>query len=599
MFEHIIDAVGTLLAWPNPLWMLAGVLFGLIIGILPGMAGSVAIALLIPISFTMEPTVAVLFLMAAYSPNGFGGMITSILVNTPGAPENAATIFDGHPMAKQGRAAAAIGAATASSVIGGFIGFVLLLAALPLAQKVVLAFSYPEFLAMSLVGLSIIALVTDNSFVKGLTATGVGLLIAFIGLDPVTGQPRFTFGEAYLWDGIDIVPVLIGLFAGAELLALFGSGSSVSEADMYELKGEDGKIKRKYPVLEAPITFMEGVRSTFRHWGLVLRGSVLGTIMGVIPGIGGSTAGFLAYAQAKQTSKRSHEFGKGNVEGVIAVESANDAKDGGSLLPTLAFGIPGTVGMAVLLGALIMHGIPAGPGLLVEHIDIVYVLILSMIVAKLVAPFFVWFLARYANQLGTLRPEIFTPLILVAVLVGTYTIRFEILDVYVALFFGYLGYAMRRYGYSRIALCIALVLGGLVERSYVQTLSAFGSLNVMIERPVSLVLVLILLMILLVAVRQNFKAAAEAAAPMDMDSGAEIEVTHRRQWGRILLTGLLFGFGLLIMNDAIKLGGQAAQVPMLVVVPYVVVTALYFLAALLPKMADAVAQPIRQLVPRP
>lgn len=569
MIEGLQAAIGFLFEWPNPAWVVGGVLFGMLIGFLPGMAGSVALALLIPVSFTLGPELAVLFLIGAYSPAGFGGMITSILLNTPGAPENAATTFDGYPMTKQGRAGAALGAATAASVAGGLIGTAVLVAIIPLAQRFVLAFSYPEFLMIAVLGLTVIAVVTERSTLKGLLAGGAGFLLAFIGLDPITGSPRFTFGQIYLWDGIDIVPVLIGLFAGAEILSLFGRGVTIAQS--IPNRGDTRQAEAAPGGSRGPVTFWEGVRSTFRHWFLVVRASLIGTVIGIIPGVGGAVSGFLAYSHAKQTAKNPDEFGKGEVQGVIAAESANDAKEGGSLVPTVAFGIPGTVGMAILLGALVLHGVPAGPTLLLEHANLIYILLVGMVASKFVAPVVVWLVAKHAVRLTTLRPGIITPLIAVAALVGTFTVHVDILDVVVVLVFSYIGYAMRRYGFSRVALIIALVLGVLVERSYYQTVTTFGSAWPVIERPIAATLTALSIVVLLYAAVQGLRSRRDAREIADDDEEAPVD---GRQPGRLFFDALLLALGITIVVSAASLDTDAGTMPMLLGVPFTVGAAL-------------------------
>ena len=570
MIDGLISAIGIIFEWPNPLWLFGGVLFGMLIGFLPGMAGSVALALLIPLSFTMEPQVAVLFLIGAYSPAGFGGMLTSILVNTPGDPENAATTFDGYPMAKQGRAGAAIGAATAASVLGGLFGTIVLIALIPVAEKSVLSFSYPEFFMLAVLGLCVIAVTLEGTAFKGLLTAGFGFLLAFVGLDPITGSPRFTFDQMYLWDGIDIVPVLIGLFAGSEVLALFGRGVSVAESEA----GSDEATKQFVSYAEKPdmpVTFWEGVRSTFRHWFLVIRSSILGTVIGIIPGVGGAVSGFMAYSHAKQSSKHPEEFGRGSVEGVIAAESANDAKAGGAMLPTVAFGIPGTVGMAILLGALIMHGLPVGPSLLIEHSEIVYMLIVGMTASKFIAPFIVWAIAKQSDKLTRIRPGVFTPIIAVAALVGTYTVNVNILDVLVALAFAYVGYAMRRYGFSRVALIIALVLGETVERSYYQTVHSFGSIWSLFSRPIAGSLAVLCIGVLFFAAYMGWKRIVRSAEQVAGDSLDEEELpqTDRPQPGRLIFTGLLLAITITIVWSARSIQTEAATMPLVVGVPII------------------------------
>ena len=577
MVDGITYAFGLLFQWPNLPIVIAGILFGMLIGFLPGMAGSVALALLIPLSFTMPPDVAILFLIGAYSPAGFGGMLTSILVNTPGDPENAATTLDGYPMAQQGRAGAAIGAATAASVIGGLFGTVVLISLIPLAERSVLAFSYPEYLMLAALGLTVIAVTMEGTAVKGLLAAGVGFMIAFIGLDPITGSPRFTFDQIYLWDGIDIIPVLIGLFAGSEILALYGRGVSVTDS---------AKLAKKYTgpadIYRRPVTFWQGVASTFRHWFLVVRSSVLGTVTGVIPGVGGSVSGFLAYSHAKQTSKHPEDFGHGAVEGVIAAESANDAKAGGSMLPTVAFGIPGTVGMAILLGALIMHGLPVGPSLILDHPEIVYVLIVGMTVSKFVAPFVVWAIAKQATNLTKVRPGLFTPIIAVAALVGTYTVRMNHMDVIVALVFAYVGYAMRRYGFSRIAFIIALVLGEMFERTYQQTVRTFGSVVSVIERPIAGTLMVLCVLVLAFAAVRGVRAFRTATPSLDDDEEELPQSSVTFQPGRVVFTFVLLAFTAVLVGEAAKLPTDAADMPLLIGIPLLIGLSVLFLLSLRP-----------------
>jgi putative tricarboxylic transport membrane protein len=594
MLQGLVDAFGVVFEWPNPLWIVGGVLFGMLIGFLPGMAGSVALALLIPLSFTMEPDDAILFLIAAYSPAGFGGMLTSILVNTPGDPANAATTFDGYPMAKQGRAAGAIGAATAASVLGGLFGTAVLVMLIPLAKKFILAFSYPEFFMMAILGLSVIAVVTERNTYKGLVAAGFGFLIAFIGLDPITGNPRFTFGQLYLIDGLDISVVLIGLFAGAEVVTLFAKGQSVAATNPAISVHADGE--RRHGTVDEPVTFWEGVRSTIVHWGLLIRASLIGTVVGIIPGVGGAVSGFLAYSHAKQSSKHPERFGKGAVEGVIAAESANDAKEGGSLLPTVAFGIPATVGMAVLLGALIMHGVPAGPTLMVEHPEIVYVLIVGMVVSKFIAPVVVWLVAGQADRLTNLRPGLFTPLIAVAALVGSYTINLEILDVVMTLLFGYVGYAMRRYGFSRVALIIALVLGELVERSYYQMDAALGGPKAILSRPISAVLLVTAVLVLGLALVQAYRRARKNAVASFSEEADEDELeSNSRQAGRILFDVLLLAIVVVFVRSALGLSTDARVMPLLIGVPTAVALAFQLVLDVEPRLAGALGR----LVTRP
>jgi putative tricarboxylic transport membrane protein len=469
MLEGLIGALGELFTWPGPLVMFGGIIYGLIIGILPGLGGAAAVALLIPVSFGMDPTLGIILLLSAGVSSGMGGQITAILVNVPGDPPNAATTFDGYAMTKQGRAAEAMGAATAASVMGAIIGTVLMLAMLPLAREFVLAFSYPEFFMIAFSGIVMIATLTRGSPMKGLISAGLGLMLAFIGLSPITGRPRFVFDQLYLWDGIDPVVALIGLFAGAEVVALFASRSSpqVIVAGM-----------------EKTSRFVDGIRATFRHWRTLLESSLIGYGIGLVPGVGGTVAAFMAYGRAARRST-SGEFGSGAVEGVIASESANDADKGGALLPTVAFGIPGGTLLAVILTGLLLHGVTVGPNLLRNEIDVVYLLALAMLVPRLIAAVLVWALGGIAARLALVRGDLLAPLVAIVSAIGVYTINREMLDVAVAAFFGYVGYAMERQRYSRVALVIALVLGSFLETTFHQTRRAFG-MGGFVTRPIAL-----------------------------------------------------------------------------------------------------------------
>jgi putative tricarboxylic transport membrane protein len=502
MIEGLISATGDLLVWPGPVVMLIGILCGLLVGVLPGVGGAGATALLLPVTYAMEPVHAVGFLMAVGVSSGLGGQITSILVNIPGDPPNAATTLDGYPMTRQGRAAEALGAATAGSVVGAVLGTVFLLAILPITRELVLAFSYPEFFMIAMSGLVMIASLTRGNTFKGLIAAGIGLLVAFIGLDPINGNPRFAFGQLYLWDGIEIAPALVGLFAGAEMLALY---STRGEATIVSAEGG-----------ERPSRQWDGIVATGRAWRTVLVSSVIGFVVGIIPGIGGTVASFLSYGRAARMSKHPEQFGKGAVEGVIASETANDADKGGALLPTIAFGIPGGTLMAILLVGLLLHGVPVGPQLLREgNLSIVYVLVVASLLPRLIAAAIVLAIGTRAVSITRLPGRLLAPVITVIAIVGVYAVRNEILDVVVALVFSYVGYSMERHGFSRVALIIALVLGTLIEQSFHQTLATFGPTG-FVTRPIALGLLVVLVLTLvggpLVRLLRRGRGRAGAAA---------------------------------------------------------------------------------------
>ncbi|MBP1154054.1 MULTISPECIES: tripartite tricarboxylate transporter permease [unclassified Paenibacillus] len=452
-----LSQIGNVFQWDLMLLMVGSVIYGLIIGILPGIGGPISMALLIPLTFSLSPEAAIVVLLSAYGSSNFGGSITSILINTPGDAVNAATTFDGYPLAKQGKAGMAITAAMFCSALGGFVGLVVLDLMLPFARDFILLFSYPDFFMLGLFGLAVIAVVTQGNTFRGFISALLGLMLAFIGTEPIMGGERFTFDSDYLWDGISLVPAIIGLFAVTEAFKLSREENTIA-----------GEVKVK-----SGFTW-EGITVVFKNFWLFLRSCFIGIYLGMIPGVGGTVASFMAYGTAVQMSKDKEKFGKGAIEGVIAVESANDAKEGGSLLPTLVFGIPGSASMAVLIGGLMMHGLTPGPEMLKKNLDLTYFLIAAAIVAKVVAMVLGLVIGTRLVFMTKIRCTLMAPAIIVISMLGAYGIEGRFGDVIVTVLFGLIGIFMQKYGYSRIALTIALVLGGMVEATYHQSMTTFG-----------------------------------------------------------------------------------------------------------------------------
>ncbi len=459
MLDSIVTAVAYLIGdGYNILYLFLGVLVGIIFGIIPGLGGATAIALLLPLTFGMEPEQAIILMGGVMGAVSAGGAVTSILLNTPGTAPNAATCFDGYPMAQQGKAGLAIGAAAGASAIGGIFGLVILAMIIPVAKAVVLWFGPPAFFMMAILGLTSLT-ASGGNMLRGLIAGCVGLFLGFVGYDDIGGTERYTFGIDYLWDGMSIVPALIGLFAIAEMLTLYVTGGSVTKTDA----NADVRITGIW----------DGVLESFRHWRVVLSSSAIGTVLGSIPGVGGTVGSFMAYTFTAQTSKNNENFGKGDIRGVIAPEAANNAKDGGSLIPTLAFGIPGGAEMALFLGVLILHGLNPGPMLLIEREWTIFTLIIAILVATLLSNIIVLMTTRYMVKIAYIDSSILVPTVIAISLVGAFTLRNSIGDVYAAAFFGLLGYLMLKFDYPRITLVIALVLAELMERNYTQSMLMF------------------------------------------------------------------------------------------------------------------------------
>lgn len=471
MLSAILAGLAQLLSIKMIALMFLGSFIGMVFGFIPGLDGTVALTIMIPFVFGMPMNMSMAFLLGIHASTAFGGSISAILFNVPGSSLNIATCFDGYPMSQNGEAAKAIGIAGSASLIGGLFGAAVLAVSLPVIRPFIMAFGPAEYFMLTIFGLSIIALLTAGTIVKGLIAGGLGLLISFIGLDYITAAARYTFGYLILWDGIHFVPVAIGLFAIAQMIDLYIKGGSIAERSSNFDKS----------------TVKEGIKFTFSKPGLLFRSSVLGTIIGMIPGVGGSVANILAYGHAMQTSKEPNTFGKGNPEGILGPEAANNAKVGGSLIPTLAFGIPGSQGMAVLLGAFVIIGIVPGPEIVTKHLDIVFMLVFIVAIANIFATGIGLISANQLQKLTVIPGKQVVPIIIVVCLIGSYVTNGHFFDVAVALIFAILGYFMKKYGYSRAAFIIALILGTHFERYYHIAVRLYGSFFIF-TRPISLIL---------------------------------------------------------------------------------------------------------------
>jgi TctA family transporter len=470
-----------MLTWPAPLYLVLGTLLGMLFGILPGLGGPQVLALLLPVTYGMDVNLAIVLLVGAMSAIAFGGSIPAILINTPGTGQSAATCFDGFPLAQQGKAGMAIGAAATASCLGAIFGAIILTLILPIGRLVVLAFSYPEYFMLALMGLSVIAVVSKGSLWKGMISACLGLILSTIGYDPVTGSVRFTFGSDYLWDGIRLMPAFIGLFAVGEALDLFLKRGKIAQIDY---RGKIGGV-------------MEGVKAVFHHFGLFLRCSTVGTLVGIIPGVGGAVSNFLAYGHAVQVSKDPEKFGTGDIRGVIAPEAGNDAKDGGALVPTLIFGIPGSLEMAVFLGALILLGLEPGPRMMIDNPEVILVLIYTLVAGNILVALIGLFGAGFLVKITYVPTSLLAPVIFMLALMGAYLVHGMLADVIVAVIFGVLAFAMKRFDFSRIAVVIAIVLGGLAQKTFHQTLMLWGFKG-FFNRPISLGLFIITVAMILV-----------------------------------------------------------------------------------------------------
>ena len=457
MLEAIVSGFHALLTPQALFFMLIGVLYGLVIGILPGLGGVVAMALL----------------LGAHLATIWGDSVTSILFSVPGSAKGLALCFDGYPMTKQGQAKRALAASATGALLGGVIGAVFLALCIPLIRPVILALGPSEYLMMALWGLTVIATFSEGSLMKGLIASLLGVLVAFVGTDVVTGTPRFTFGAEFLMDGIPFPVAMIGLFAVSEMMKLSIRGTPIVDRTL---------------VAEVS-TVWDGVRDGLRHWWLIMRSSMLGLWIGVLPGVGASVAGLAAYAQAVQTSKTPERFGKGAVEGVIAPDATMGANEGGGLMPTLAFGIPGGESMAILLVAFVSLGVVPGPEMLTKKLDLVFSMVWILVLANITVTLIGLGITPWLARLPALPANLMVPTVLSVCAVGAYAVHGRIEDVMLAAAFGLLGYVMDKYRYSRANFVIGMVLATMIERNLHISLSLYGR-DFLLQRPLALALLL-------------------------------------------------------------------------------------------------------------
>ena len=441
--------------------MLLGIVIGFIVGILPGLGGPTTLALMLPFIVKMNPVQAFAFLLGMAAVVNTTGDITSILFGVPGEPTTAATIVDGHPMAKKGEAGRALGAALMSSLVGAVFGAFALALAIPIVRPLVLTFGSPEFFMLALLGITFVASLSGEVLLKGLIAGGIGLFLATVGLCPMSSIQRYTFGQTFLWDGIGLVPITIGFFAIPEIVDLAVQGSSIARGRVGILGG-----------------VMEGVKDTFRHWWLVIRCSAIGTYTAVIPGMGGATTQWLAYAHAVQSSPDKERFGKGAVEGVLGPGASNNSTLGGSLITTIAFGVPASVTMAILLGAFLIHGVVPGPDMLIPeprgHLALTFSFVWINVVSNIITVGICFLFLNQLVKVTQIRGSLLIPFILLLIYLGAFAEKNIFEDLILVLIFGGLGWVLLRLNWPRPPLILGLVLGPLAENRLFLSTDNYG-----------------------------------------------------------------------------------------------------------------------------
>lgn len=499
MLEYLSVALASFLSVEVIIALLVGVIGGMIIGVIPGLGPSVGIALLLPISFSMSPTAALVMMTSMYTTGVYGGSITAVLCHTPGTAASAATTMDGYEMTKQGRGMEAISVVTVGSVVGGIIGAICLILFAPALGKISLMFSCLEYFLVACFGVLVVSGLTGDNQAKGIFSALLGLLIGCVGMDSISGVSRFTFGQLWLEDGLDSTPILIGLFSISQVLVLVqklmkGSGSTIVEDPSAGLQGKrwhKGNTKLLAPTMA--------------------RSSIIGAFIGFIPAAGCSIAAWISYSIAKQTSKKPEEFGKGSIVGIAASESANNAACGGALIPLFTLGIPGSPVTAILYGALLMHGLQPGSDLFTgAKAPMTYAIFLGFLFANILMGIIGVSMAKQMARICLVPNSVLVPIIVALACIGTYALSNSMYEVVIMLVFGLLGYLMKIYGFEPAPLVLGVVLADILESNFRRTLIMAapkgGLIPYFLTRPISMIIVVVIIGFALVPVVKKIRA---------------------------------------------------------------------------------------------
>jgi len=491
--EHMMMGFSLLFTFESLLMMVIGCVMGYLLGVMPGISATIALALFIPFTFNMDVIPAIVLLICVYSAQNFGGGITSILLNTPGSPSAAAAVLDGYPLAKKGQAKKALGMQIWASGVGEASSAILLIVFSLSLATFALRFGPPEFFLLALMGLSVVAGLAADNMVKGLIMAVIGMFLTTIGMDPIGGAFRYV-ASFYFLEGIPFIPALIGLFAISEVFVMITEKAEGKQ--LVEISGE-GLTFEEFKSCKGPLTMGAGV----------------GFLLGLVPAAGPNIASWIAYSEAKRMSKNPENFGKGELAGIAAPETANNAAATGSLVPTLALGIPGSPPAAVLLGALSLHGIAAGPLLFERNPEIPFTVFAVSLVIVPVLMAIGLFGARYFSLVSKAPKTVIAPLILATCTVGSFAIGGTMFGVWVAYIFGVIGYILKRFNFPAPPLVLALVLGRLAESNFRRSmLMSRGSLTIFFERPITVVIMILTVFMFAYPFIQSYIKKKKAAA---------------------------------------------------------------------------------------
>ncbi|MEE2687924.1 MAG: tripartite tricarboxylate transporter permease [Pseudomonadota bacterium] len=471
MVEFFFQALVEMFTPAHLFFLSLGTLLGLLVGILPGLGGIAGLSIVLPFVFGMDESHALSMMIGLLAPTVTSDTFPSVLMGIPGTAGSQATVVDGFPLAKRGEGARALGAAFSASLFGGIFGAIILTGAVFAARPIILAMGFGEQLLLIILALSMIGMLTGTSALKGLTTCAIGLLIGSIGAAPATGEFRMTFGSSYLSDGIPIVIVGLGMFALPEIVDLLRRNTSISET---------GTLGHGW---------LQGLKDAIRHKWIVIRCSAIGCIVGALPGLGGSVVDWIAYGHVIQTTKDRAKFGSGDIRGVLAPESANNAKEGGALIPTLLFGIPGSGSMAILLGGFVLVGVEPGLTMMTEHLNLTFVMIWSLALANVLGALVCLGIANHVAKLTTIRYSLLAPFMIMLIFFAAFQATRDWQDLIALLAMGTLGIFMKRFGWSRPALLIGYFLAPRLEPKIYQASQVYGLS--FFERPIVIILLLL------------------------------------------------------------------------------------------------------------
>ncbi len=498
--DIIVDAILIVLQPINLFYITIGVIPGIIVGAIPGLTATLAIALLLPFTFTLDTVPALLMLVGIFVGGLYGGCITAILVNTPGTPGAAAAAIDGYPLCLKGMGGKTLTIATISSFAGGLISAIIMIFASPAVAGFALRFSSGEYTMLAVFGLTVIFSVSGKSLTKGIISGLLGLLVATVGMDQIMPTTRFTFGISQMMIGLPLLPVFIGLFAVAEVLKLVEQSITenkqvVSSIDKLSTKAEEIK------------SILPSFKELYALKVTIIKSGILGSLIGALPGAGANMAAFVAYGEAKRASKNRELFGHGSIEGVAAAQAGNNAITGGALIPMLSLGIPGDAVTAVLLGALTIQGLSPGPRLFVQHLDVVYPIFIGLLFANFIMLVVGLVGAKQISKLAMLSKTTLVPLILIFSLVGAYAAQASTYHMLITFLFGILGYVLLKFDFPIAPIGLAVVLGPIVERSLrTALLRSDGSLLIFVSSPISFILLLLTLLTVAITIKGKLKS---------------------------------------------------------------------------------------------